>query len=727
MPQLPVLVATEFARRAKIAGDWRRAARCYRIALVFNPENAAALIQYGNALRECGALADAEDAYRRALRIDPLVPDAHLQLGHALKLQRRFADAIAAYRRAIELDPLLYDASLELLALGDVTHVMRSDVPAAGPAARPAAARQLPLVVFDASDLLGHLAHAGTVTGIQRVQICIIASLLRDPDPEVEVAAGCFREGSDEFAAVPADFFLRLVELVQSTVRPPNPAWRQAVRQLIALRVHGEPLQFREEAALINLGTSWTLANYFLTIRMLKSRCRLRYVAFVHDCIPALFPELCATQTVRDYLGWVSGVFRHADLFLVNSSTTARDLIGIGATLGHSVATPRRIALDARFQGDAVEPVGREDTFAMENRREREPFVLFVASFELRKNHRAAFRAWLELIERRGRRNVPLLVCVGGRGWQCDATMQLLRSSRGLRSRVRVLSGVSDAVLDQLYRDCLFTLYPSLYEGWGLPVTESLSYAKVPLVADVPALRESGGNLAEYFDPAEDRDLVAKLQLLIDDRQYRDRREAEIRQDFRGRAWREVAQDILDAVGPTLAPASVAAAPIEVGRYYPMARNTEMRLAPGLGSGEVYRLGEGWWALEEWGCWLKEAGAELAFQLPHDTGEAWLQLDLQGNPVRATDVAISAAGSAPEVTTKLMPHERYKIEVRLVSVCRVGVSIAVRGSCALGAITGGSDRRVVSIGVRGFILVPGSSIATAAVAAVDRRATTVQV
>jgi glycosyltransferase involved in cell wall biosynthesis len=733
MWRLPALVATELARRSKTAEDWPTAARSYRIALVFDPRNAATLVQYGNALRECGTLGAAEDAYRRSLQRDPGVPDAHLQLGHALKLQRRFADAVEAYRRAIELDPLLYDASVELLALGHTMHVERSALPAAGPDAEPGCSRQLPLIVFDASDLLRHLLHSRSATGIQRVQICVIASVLRAPDPEFEFAISYFRERPDEFVAVPADFFLHLVELAQSP-RSPDLAWRQSVQQLIALSVHGKALQFRDGAVLINLGTSWTLGNYFLTIRMLKARYRLRYVPFVHDCIPALFPDLCATQTVRDYLGWIAGVFRHADGFLVNSSTTARDLTGVGAALGQPVAATRRVVLDAGFQRDGMTPLGQV-MIAPGRRRDREPFILFVASFELRKNHQAAFRAWAELIGRRGRRNVPLLVCAGGRGWQSDATMRLLRSSRVLRNRVRILSGVSDAALDALYRDCLFTLYPSLYEGWGLPVTESLAYGKVPLIADVPALRESGGDLAEYFNPAMHDDLVAKVRRLIDDQPYLLRREAKIRQEFKGRQWSEVAQDILNSARPIVESrtgtdrpviSNDCSAPVEVGRYYPIARNIETRLGPGLGSGEIYRSGEGWWAPEEWGCWLKAGRADLALRLPDDAGETWLHLDLEGNPGNASEIAVSTAGRSPTVTSKMAPKERRQIAIRVdsprISNCLATISIDASGSCVLGETADGLDQRVVSIGMRGFTLLPSSSIAAAAGVTAQRAA-----
>jgi glycosyltransferase involved in cell wall biosynthesis len=454
---------------------------------------------------------------------------------------------------------------------------------------------------------------------------------------------------------------------------------------------------------------------------MIKSRHRLYYVPFVHDCIPALFPELCAPQTVQDYVDWASGVFAQADRFLVNSATTAADLTKLAAVLGHSAPATKLITLDGGFSSDGRRPLPQDGNTSGEHRLDEEPFILFVASFEPRKNHLAVFRAWTELIARRGRSHTPLLVCVGSAGWQSDAAISVVQSSRVLRSRVRILSGVSDTDLERLYRNCLFTLYPSLYEGWGLPVSEALWYGKVPLVAAVPALRESGGALAEYFDPARPDDLVAKLQRLIDDRPYLAFREKAIWERFAGRTWRAIGQEIIDYLRPVLirspdsvgsrlprSAESLCASPIEIGRHYSLSRNTEMRISAGRQSGEGYRMGEGWWNPEAWGCWLKPGRAELLFRLPPETGATWLQLDLRGNPGSVAEVAVSLVDISPVATTTLEPGQHCRISIPLdLAAMKDGptcIRIDARGACDLSSLTDGMDQRVVSLGVRGFSL-----------------------
>jgi len=70
-----------------------------------------------------------------------------------------------------------------------------------------------------------------------------------------------------------------------------------------------------------------------------------------------------------------------------------------------------------------------------------------------------------------------------------------------IQDRVFVLQGLSDSEIAWLYENCEFTLYPSLYEGWGLPVAESLWYGKLCITSFASSLPEIGGDLVKYFDP----------------------------------------------------------------------------------------------------------------------------------------------------------------------------------------------------------------------------------
>jgi glycosyltransferase involved in cell wall biosynthesis len=132
------------------------------------------------------------------------------------------------------------------------------------------------------------------------------------------------------------------------------------------------------------------------------------------------------------------------------------------------------------------------------------PYVLFVGTIESRKNHLLALNTWRRLISDLGSANVPDLVCVGRLGWHANEFLKEYTFTKGLNGKVALLTGsVTDAELAALYAHAEFTFYPSNYEGWGLPISESIAFGKVPVVADNSSLREAGGEHAIYFDSGD--------------------------------------------------------------------------------------------------------------------------------------------------------------------------------------------------------------------------------
>jgi glycosyltransferase involved in cell wall biosynthesis len=180
------------------------------------------------------------------------------------------------------------------------------------------------------------------------------------------------------------------------------------------------------------------------------------------------------------------------------------------------------------------------------------PYALFVGTVESRKNHALALAAWQRLIERNGADQVPDLVCVGRLGWHADEFLDAYVRTRGLDGKVSVLSSsVPDAELAAFYAHADFTVYPSRYEGWGLPVSESLAFGRLPVVADNSSLLEAGRDLAAYFASDDIDDFVRVLEAEALDLEARLRHEAHIAADTTPPiTWQHVATVIMDEVTP---------------------------------------------------------------------------------------------------------------------------------------------------------------------------------
>ena len=167
-------------------------------------------------------------------------------------------------------------------------------------------------------------------------------------------------------------------------------------------------------------------------------------------------------------------------------------------------------------------------------------YLLSVSTIERRKNHETLCRAYARLVDW-GVRDLPRLVLVGGIGVAGQALIDEIAADRRISERVVVLSDVSDAGLAALYEGCLFTLYPSLYEGWGLPVSESLASGKFCLASNQAALREAGEEFVDYLDPWDVEEWANRILRYLSTRRAGAAR-ADIRQSYRPFAWRASAR-----------------------------------------------------------------------------------------------------------------------------------------------------------------------------------------
>jgi alpha-1,3-rhamnosyl/mannosyltransferase len=142
----------------------------------------------------------------------------------------------------------------------------------------------------------------------------------------------------------------------------------------------------------------------------------------------------------------------------------------------------------------------------------REGFVLAVGTLEPRKNLPRLVDAYRSLDARV--QDAHPLVVVGALGWETGETLGALRA---LGERCTMLGHVSDAALAELYRRCAVFCYPSLGEGFGLPVLEAMAAGAPVLTSNVSSLPEVGGEAAAYADPRDTQDIARQLESLLSD------------------------------------------------------------------------------------------------------------------------------------------------------------------------------------------------------------------
>lgn len=186
----------------------------------------------------------------------------------------------------------------------------------------------------------------------------------------------------------------------------------------------------------------------------------------------------------------------------------------------------------------------RADNICLSNITVCKDYVLFVSTVEIRKNHIVLLKAWLAAHEQSIA--MPKLICVGMKGWGIDELFSLYQNSQFLQDKILFLDRVNDVTLVELYKNCLFTVFPSHVEGFGLGAAESLGYGKICVVSTAAALAEATQYLMPRIEPNDVDGWIKIITYLAQDTDERARLELKIKQEFHPKSWETFAKEFID-------------------------------------------------------------------------------------------------------------------------------------------------------------------------------------
>jgi glycosyltransferase involved in cell wall biosynthesis len=292
---------------------------------------------------------------------------------------------------------------------------------------------------------------------------------------------------------------------------------------------------------IVSLGAGWGIPGYMKSVAEAKRRYGIKFSIFVHDVLPIDYSPYFEPRHAAQFAKWLEEAIPVTDIVLTNSKYSRTSLIALAAKSGWRLPRIEVLQLGSGF-GDR--PTNRGQTLASLPAR----YVLFVSTIEIRKNHRLLVRVWQRLLERHGADRVPALVFVGQIGWSFDDLLADLEASKHLNGKIILLQSLSDAQLQQAYRSCLFTVFPSLCEGWGLPIAESLAHGKFCVASNRTSIPEVGGSLVDYFDPANEEDALAKIERPLIEPGYLAARETQVQAEYRRRTWADCVHGLMGAL-----------------------------------------------------------------------------------------------------------------------------------------------------------------------------------
>lgn len=255
-------------------------------------------------------------------------------------------------------------------------------------------------------------------------------------------------------------------------------------------------------------------------------------VLTIHDLSLLLFPETHEERLVRRARRVLPLSVRKATAIITPSETVKREVCEhLGVSEDKVFAIPE--AARACFY-----PASPPETEPVRERLGIQPeFLLFVGTVEPRKNLLTLARAFERIAKTHARLQ---LVIAGQKGWLSDDLMAYLDKSE-IRDRVLFTGHLSDDDLRALYSSCQVFVYPSLYEGFGLPLLEAMACGAAVVTSNVGSIVETVGDAARLISPTDPDDLAQAITALLDNPREREQHSLAVINHARNFSWQRTA------------------------------------------------------------------------------------------------------------------------------------------------------------------------------------------
>ena len=286
---------------------------------------------------------------------------------------------------------------------------------------------------------------------------------------------------------------------------------------------------------LISVGLDWD-KPYSSEFFNIKKKRGVHVITCCYDLIPVLFPQYCVGDVAPRFREYFSTLTWGSAGVLCISEQTRNDYLSLCRSSGSPAVATCVMPLGDTLQSSKVD-VSKEIA-ALEGQR----FLLFVSTIERRKNHEVLYRAYHILCEKGHKERLPKLVFVGMPGWGVGDLLKDIELDPLTQGLIVQFNHVSDDDLNWLYQHAFFCVFPSLYEGWGLPVAEALVHGKAVVSSDKGSLPEVGGNLVKYLSPW---DAYAWADAILEMCEHPERvaaMESKVKQGYKKRTWKQTAE-----------------------------------------------------------------------------------------------------------------------------------------------------------------------------------------
>lgn len=255
----------------------------------------------------------------------------------------------------------------------------------------------------------------------------------------------------------------------------------------------------------------------------------VKIINFIYDLVPVVLPQYSYANTVRNYVTFLYAVYQYSDMVFFDSRSAETDFFDTKKTIHSTRDISTRVV---KLGSDIFQ---KELTIAEKYR----PFltkkyILFVGTLEPRKNQTLMLDVFEELSKQYPSLN---LIFIGKEGWNNDKLTKRIDQHPLLNTTLYWLKNVDDSTLVSLYKHAFLCVYISAYEGFGLPIAESLSYGNVTITSKNSSMYEVGKTFADYLIYNSKNELYETIETYLTDSTLYEAKKSFIKTHYLPYSW----------------------------------------------------------------------------------------------------------------------------------------------------------------------------------------------
>ncbi len=286
------------------------------------------------------------------------------------------------------------------------------------------------------------------------------------------------------------------------------------------------------------------IAVFFSPAHYAPRFCPIPIVVTIHDLSYFYYPDEFLKKDLYQLKNWTEYSIKKAKKVIAVSNTTKKDIVKFYETPEEKIEVVYN-GYEKSLRPDHLrgESWSREHLGGDKDKK----YILYVGTLQPRKNIDTLIDAFAEF--RKSNKDFKLAI-TGKRGWLYEHIFKKVEDLN-LRNEVIFKGYVSDEELGNLYKNAFCFVLPSLYEGFGIPILEAMSYGCPVITSFGSSLPEIGSEACLYFDPKDFKDLVEKINILASDSKLRSELIKKGKERVKLFSWNKCAEETLSVIAST--------------------------------------------------------------------------------------------------------------------------------------------------------------------------------